>query len=152
MMPISSSAPPIETRTLTFFACAAAARARTSASGAPMLQSLVPELTVPKAKSRCVILLKSILVAQPEKLPLQFGRYITTLVSGVTTPPSGVTTPPSPADASASAPASLLAPLGPVATPLSSAALVPLAARLPDVLGTPLSPTALPLLPTTVVP
>src|SRR5260370_35077881 len=83
MIPMSSDAPPIETRILTFFACAAAASAFTSASAAPRLQSLVPALTTPKAKLRCVILLKPILVAHVEKLPLQIGSDLTTLVSGV---------------------------------------------------------------------
>src|SRR5450432_732514 len=81
MIPMSSSAPPIETRTFTFFACAAAASVFTSESDAPKLQ-LLP-LTVPNAKLRCVILLKSILVAQSAKLPFQFGKYMTTFVSGI---------------------------------------------------------------------
>jgi hypothetical protein len=109
-------------------------------------------------------LLKSIFVAQLEKLPLQFGRYMTTLVFGVTTPASpGATTPPSVVDASATAPASSLAPLDPIAVPLSSFPVVPVAAGLPDepnggdselpaVLPAPLPPTVRPLLAATVVP
>src|SRR5260370_6569246 len=136
MIPMSSDAPPIETRILTFFACAAAASAFTSASAAPRLQSLVPALTTPKAKLRCVILLKSIFVAHVEKLPLQFGKYMTTLVSAVplfpadpspmplpeTPPPSDVVAPPpspgfaSPASAGIGPPAS--GDVLPVAPPL----------------------------------
>src|SRR5450755_2458893 len=82
MIPMSSSAPPIDTITFTFFACAAAVSAFTSASFAPRLQSVAPFMT-PKAKSRCVILLKSTLVAHVAKLPAQLGRYMTTFVSGI---------------------------------------------------------------------
>src|SRR5450432_3683343 len=99
MMPMSSSAPPIDTSTLTFLACAAAARVFTSLSAAPRLQALLV-LTVPKANKRCVILLKSTLVAQLAKLPFQFGRYMTSLVSGIVVlgEPPLPAAPPLPAD------------------------------------------------------
>ena len=83
MMPMSSSAPPIETRTFTCAACAAAASAFTSLSGAPRLQSFVPDVTVPNASKRWVIFAKSIFVAHIEKLPAQLGRYMTARGTGL---------------------------------------------------------------------
>jgi hypothetical protein len=49
------------------------------------LQSLFPP-TVAKARFKCVILVKSILVAQLAKEPLQLSRYMTALTAGVGEP------------------------------------------------------------------
>src|SRR6201995_3022373 len=83
MMPMSSTAPPIAIRTLTFFACAAGTSWRVPSSEPPPSVQFVAPCMVPNARFRCVILLKSIFVAQLPKLPFQFGRYITTFVSGI---------------------------------------------------------------------
>src|SRR5260221_5066852 len=144
MIPISSSAPPIETRTLTFFAWAAAVSVFTSLSAAPKFQ-LFPESTVPNARRRCVILLKSILVAQVAKLPAQFGKYMTTLVPGVVTGASGA--PPSrgtPASALAVPPDPADPPPAPPAPPAPPGPLVPLVLLSPVVVPAVVVPTVTP--------
>jgi hypothetical protein len=53
----------------------------------PRFQLLVP-VTVAKAKFKCVILVKSILVAQFANVPLQLSKYITAFVPGVAMGPA----------------------------------------------------------------
>jgi hypothetical protein len=71
---------------LTFFACAAAVIVCTSLMF-PRFQLFVP-VTVAKAKFKCVILVKSILVAQFANVPLQLSKYITALMAGVAIGPA----------------------------------------------------------------
>src|ERR1700722_9586835 len=109
--------PPIETRTLTPFACAAAVIVCTSDVSPRLLPQVLVPLTVAKARFRCVILVKSIWVAQLAKVPLQLSRYMTALMAGVPTAPASGDASMSPLPPESSAPLGVVAPGAPAETP-----------------------------------